>query len=177
MNIDISSLSRGPRDFDYTLEPGWWGREEEGGQILGLSGPLNVHIRISRAGTKYLVDGRLKGRLVIRCDRCLEPYQRDLDSEFSFFLKVAQSLSGQKEIELLEDDILVEFVMGSEIRLDDIVREQIYLSLPMKCLCSEDCSGLCPVCGANLNLGECECLSDKGHPGFLKLKKVKFQGE
>ena len=177
MNIDISSLSRGPRDFDYTLDPGWWGCEEGDGQILGLSGPLNVHIRISRAGTKYLVDGRLVGRLVIRCDRCLEPYQLDLDSEFSFFLKVAKSLSGQNEIELLEDDMSVDFVTDSEIRLSDIVREQIYLSLPMKCLCSEDCFGLCPVCGANLNIEKCECRSDKGHPGFLKLKELKFQGE
>jgi len=177
MNIDISTISRGPRDFDYTLKPGWWGHEEGDGQILGLAGPLNVHISVSRAGTKYLVDGRLAGRLMIRCDRCLEPYQRDIDAGFSFFLTVTPSLSGPNEIELLEDDMSVEFVTDSEIRLDDIVREQIYLSLPMKCLCREDCSGLCPLCGTNLNMKKCECLREKGHPGFSKLKKVKFQGE
>jgi uncharacterized protein len=114
---------------------------------------------------------------MIRCDRCLEPYQRDIDAGFSFFLTIAPSLSGQNEIELLEDDMSVELVTDSEIRLDDIVREQIYLTLPMKCLCSEDCSGLCPLCGTNLNMKKCECLREKGHPGFSKLKKVKFQGE
>ena len=172
MNIDISTISRGPRDFDYILEPGWWGREEGGGQILGLAGPLNVHISISRAGTKYRVDGRLAGRLMIRCDRCLEPFQRDIDAGFSFFLTIAPSLSGQSEIELLENDMSVELVTDSEIRLDDIVREQIYLSLPIKCLCREDCSGLCPLCGTNLNMKKCECLRETGHPGFSKLKKV-----
>ncbi len=177
MNIDIRTVSRGSRDFDYTLGPGWWGHEKGDGQIQGLAGPLKVHISASKAGTKYLVDGRLAGRLMIRCDRCLEPYQRDIDAGFSFFLAIAPSLSGQNEIELLEDDMSVELVTDSEIRLDDIVREQIYLSLPMKCLCREDCSGLCPLCGTNLNMKKCECQREKGHPGFLKLKKNKFQGE
>ncbi len=77
----------------------------------------------------------------------------------------------------IRDKPIVEFITDSEIRLDDIVREQIYLSLPMKCLCREDCSGLCPLCGTNLNMKKCECLREKGHPGFSKLKKVKFQGE
>lgn len=177
MNIDIRTISRGPRDFDYTLGLDWWGHEGGDGQILGLARPLNVHISISKAGTKYMVDGRLAGRLIIRCDRCLEPYQRDIDAGFSFFLAIALSLSGQNEIELLEDDMSVELVTDSEIRLDDIVREQIYLSLPMQCLCSEDCSGLCPLCGTNLNIKKCECQREKGHPGFSKLKKVKIQGE
>jgi len=177
MDIDIRTISGDPRDFDYTLEPGWWGHEEGDGQVLGLAGPLNVHISVSRAGTKYLVDGHLAGRIIIRCDRCLEPYQRDIDAGFSLFLAIVPSLNGQNEIELLEDDMSVELVTDSEIRLDDIVREQIYLSLPMKCLCSEDCSGLCPLCGTNLNMKKCECLREKGHLGFSKLKKVKFQGE
>lgn len=177
MNIDIRTISRVPRDFYYTLEPGWWGHEKGDGPILGLAGPLNVHISIAKVGAKYLVDGRLAGRLIIRCDRCLEPYQREIDAGFSFFLTIARSLSGRNEIELLEDDMSVELVTDSEVRLDDIVREQIYLSLPMKCLCSEDCAGLCPLCGTNLNRGKCECLREKEHPGFSKLKKVKFQGE
>jgi len=173
MNIDIRTISRGPRDFHYTLEPSWWGHEAGDDQILGLAGPLNVHISVSKVGAKYLVDGRLVGRVMIRCDRCLEPYQHDIDEAFSFFLTVTPSLNGQDEIELLEDDMSIELVTDSEIRLDDIVREQIYLSLPMKCLCREDCSGLCPLCGTNLNMQKCECLRETGHPGFSKLKKVK----
>jgi len=91
MDIDIRTISRDPRDFDYALEPGWWRHEEGDSQVLGLAGPLNVHISVSRSGTKYLVDGHLAGRLMIRCDRCLEPYQRDIDAGFSFFLTVTRN--------------------------------------------------------------------------------------
>ena len=175
MIIDLRTISQGPRHFDFTLEPGWWKRDEEYDQITGLDSALNVHLSISRLGGKYLVDGRLGGRLIIRCDRCLEPCYKDVDSEFQFFLTVSPSPAGQHEIELLEDDMSVNFITENEICLDDVVREQIYLSLPMKCLCKEDCAGLCPTCGSNLNIDRCECKTEKGHPGFSKLKDIKLE--
>ena len=174
MIIDLRSISHGARYFDFTLEQGWWKQDEGYDQILGLDSPLNVHISISRLGSKFLLDGRLVSRLIIRCDRCLEPYYRDVDSEFQLFLTTAVPHEGQDEIELLEDDISVDFITGDEICLDDIVREQIYLSLPIKCLCKEDCSGLCPTCGSNLNIQKCECQEKKGHPGFSILKDMKL---
>ena len=70
-----------------------------------------------------------------------------------------------------------DFIKGEEIDLKDIVREQIYLSIPMKSLCSEGCLGLCPICGKNLNQGPCQCKGEKGHPGFLKLKNLNIEGE
>lgn len=78
----------------------------------------------------------------------------------------------QNEIELSEEDMAVRFITGGEIDIDDIVIEQIYLSLPIKFLCSEGCHGLCPRCGTNLNQGECGCLKKNGHPAFLKLKEL-----
>ena len=89
---------------------------------------------------------------------------------------VQETKECQNEIELLEDDMSVDFITGNEICLDDIVREQIYLSLPMKCLCREDCLGLCTLCGTNLNIGKCNCEDKKGHPGFSKLKNIKLDG-
>ena len=176
MIIDMRTISHGSRHFEFLLEAGWWAREEKYDQILDLAKALNVRINISRVGDKYRVDGRLFGRLKIRCDRCLEPYKRDIATEFSLFLMMNPSPSGQNEIELLEDDMSVDFITGNEICLDDIVREQIYLSLPMKCLCREDCLGLCPLCGTNLNTGKCNCEDEKGHPGFSKLKNMNLDG-
>jgi uncharacterized protein len=175
MIIDLRTISHGARHFDFTLEPGWWKRDEGYDQILGLDSPLNVHISISRLGSKYLFDGNLVGRLMIRCDRCLEPYYHNVDSDFQFFLSVSPSYAGQEEIELLEEDMSVDFITDDEICLDDIVREQIYLSLPIKCLCIEECSGLCPTCGSNLNIKRCDCQEKKGHPGFTKLKDIKLK--
>jgi uncharacterized protein len=177
MIIDLKSVLLAPRRFEFSLEPGWWQGAQKNDQIIGLDGPLKVEINIAKAGSKYVLDGHLSGRLVIRCDRCLEQYGSDLDSDFSLFLAINPSSKGQNELELLEDDMEIDFLSGNEIDLEEVVRSQIYLSLPIKCLCSEDCLGLCPICGVNLNIETCGCQKEKGHPAFLKMKNLKFKGE
>ncbi len=175
MIIDLRTILTAPRHFDFTLEPGWWQGDEEDDQILGLDSPLTVQISISRAGSKYVLEGRLSGRLRLRCGRCLEPFYNDLKSNFRLFLTLPPSDTENSELELLEEDMSVDFIMGGEIDLDEVVREQIYFSLPMKSLCREDCSGLCPLCGANLNKEKCTCRRETGHPGFSELKNLKFK--
>jgi uncharacterized protein len=176
MIIDLKSVLLAPRRFEFSLEPGWWQEDQENDQIIGLDGPLKVEINIAKAGTKYVLDGHLSGRLIIRCDRCLEQYGSDLESGFRLFLAISPSGTGQSELELLEDDMGIDFLSGNEIDLEEVVRAQIYLSLPMKCLCSEDCLGLCPFCGVNLNVETCGCQSEKRHPAFLKMKNLKLKG-
>lgn len=177
MIIDLKTVLLAPRRFEFSLEPGWWQGDQENDQIIGLGGPLKVEINIEKAGSKYVLDGRLSGRLLIRCDRCLEHYESDLESDFRLFLALIPSDTGQSELELLEDDMAVDFTSGNEIDLEEVVRSQIFLSLSLKCLCREDCLGLCPVCGANLNIETCECQREMGHPAFLKMKNLKFKGE
>lgn len=177
MIIDLRTISRGARHFDFTFEPGWWRGIGQHDQVLGFDRPLEVHIEISKAGGKYILDGNLKGGLQVRCDRCLEPYHNDLESSFRLVLMLAPPDMDESELELSEEDLSADFIVGDEIDPDEIVREQVYLSLPMKTLCKEDCSGLCPLCGTNLNMGRCECQPESGHPGFRKLKNTKFSGE
>jgi len=176
MIIDLKTISQVPRSFDLSLDPGWWRSEPENDQILGLDGPLKAQITISRNGSKYLMDGSLSGSLDLRCDRCLETYQHQLAFDFSCSL-VPVPDSDENELELSEEEMSSGFITGDQISLDEIVKEQIYLSLPMKSLCREDCSGLCPTCGVNLNIDKCTCWRDKGHPGFSKLKNLKLEGE
>lgn len=177
MIVDLRTIAHSPRHFIFTLKPIWWKGDEESDQIIGLDGCLDVHISISRTGTKYMLEGRLSGGLLIRCDRCLEVFHRNLESEFWLFLAHRLPEKDGIEIELMEDDMSIDFVVGDEVDLNDIVREQAYLSLPIKSLCREECLGLCPVCGANLNKEKCECQRVKGHLGFSKLKNLKFKGE
>ena len=137
----------------------------EDGPILGFDGTSECHIDISKAGARYILDGSLSASVLVVCDRCLEPFRHELDFDFRLFLASHLSGSDQCELELSEDDLWVQLVEGSEVDLKDIVREQIYLSLPMKSLCREDCSGLCPSCGINLNKEGCACQRGEGHPG------------
>ncbi|MCP4666506.1 MAG: DUF177 domain-containing protein [Deltaproteobacteria bacterium] len=177
MMIDLRTISRGARHFDFTFEPDWWRGMGQYDQVLGLDVPLEVHIEISKAGDKYVIDGNLRGGIQVRCDRCLEPYHDDLESSFRLFSMLAPPDMGESEVELSEEDLSVDFMVGDEIDPEGIVREQVYLSLPMKTLCKEDCLGLCPLCGANLNMGPCACKGESGHPGFRTLKNITYDGE
>jgi uncharacterized protein len=131
-------------------------------------------IEIYRAGEKFVLNGELYGGLRVMCDRCLKPYSKDLRTDFKVFLSLPSANDDKSEIELVEEDMEVEFITGEEIDLDEIIREQIYLSLPLKSLCSESCLGLCPNCGTDLNEANCQCFREQGHPGLLKLKNLKI---
>ena len=177
MIIDLRTIDHDPCPFDLIFEPDGWPGDGENGPILGLDRSLKCRIAIARAGVRYILDGSLSTTLIFCCDRCLETYRYKLDLEFRLFLSAHLSDSDQSELELAEDDMWTQFIEGHEVELDDIVREQIYLSLPMKSLCREDCSGLCPMCGVNLNKERCECQRGEGHSGFSKLKALKLNGE
>ena len=177
MIIDLKSLDRGPRHFDLLFKPDWWRRDEENGQILGLDGSMGCQIDAASAGAGYVLNGRLSALLIVRCDRCLEPFRRKLNFEFRLFLFSRLPDPDKNEFELMKDDMDVHIVKGYKVDLNEMIREQIYLSLPMKSLCREDCSGLCPDCGINLNKERCKCRRGEGHPGFSKLKALKLDGE
>ena len=174
MIISIKALLRGPRHFDFAFDSDWWRDRDANDQVLGLDGPLNVQMTISKEESNFVVEGRLSGGIRLRCDRCLSSYSHELKPEFRLFLSSSPQDPDQNEIELCEEDMAVRFITGDEIDMDDIVIEQIYLSLPIKFLCSERCHGLCPTCGTNLNRGKCGCQEKNGHPAFLKLKELEI---
>jgi uncharacterized protein len=176
----LIELSRLPDEAELTeaVEPDRWKEGEAGEQVLGLDGPLQMAVRIKRAGNKFILDGTLKGGATVRCDRCLEPYHQDLDSKFHLYLQAKPRLEKgeiETDVELLDEDMEVEYISGDELDLDEIVREQVFLSLPMKSICREECRGLCPICGVNRNRSECACLKESGHPAFRKLSDFKNQ--
>ena len=176
MIVDLRTIEAGTRHFDLTFETDWWRGHGKDDQVLGFDDPLETRISIAKAGNKYVLDVSLSGGLRLRCDRCLESFHSHLESEFRLFLSPSPADTGEGEIELMEDDLSIDFITGDEIDLDDVVREQIYVSLPIKSLCSENCLGMCHICGNNLNNEECKCGKDQGHPGFSKLRNMKLKG-
>ena len=174
MIIDLKTISTGIRSFNFTLGKDWWHTEEQHDSIPGLKSPVKVNVHIYRAGDRYVLDGDLSGMLEVTCDRCLEPYNIELSHKFKVFLAMASQETENDEVELIEEDLDVGFITGDELNLDEVVEEQIYLSLPLKKICSEGCLGLCPECGTNLNRGDCGCGKERGHPAFQKLKKLKI---
>ena len=100
--------------------------------------------------------GRITGRIVIPCARCLTSFRMAVDRAFDLFFVF--TWMGEKEVQIPDDALDYAFI-GAEggIDLKQVATEQIYLELPMKPLCQPACRGLCPRCGGNLNAGECAC--------------------
>lgn len=175
MIIRLKEIMPGPRHFDLCFESNWWETKDPNNQVVGLDGPLDVHLTVSKEGSYYAVSGRLSGAIRVTCDRCLEVYSHKLRFQFNLFLAPPLPEPVGTEMALSEEDMSVAFLTDEELDVDALVREQIYLGLPIKFLCREACRGLCPVCGTNLNLEVCTCRTKSGHPGFLKLKELKLK--
>jgi len=158
MIIDLRTIPKdGPKHFELCLEKGWWNPDNQDDQIIDICTPIKAQIDIYKAGSKYVLEGNMCGSVSIRCDRCLMPYENEIKTDFKLFFTQSSQHGNKVEIELLEDDLETGFINGEEMEMDDIFREQIYLSLPIKSLCKEGCKGLCPICGTDLNVQSCNC--------------------
>jgi uncharacterized protein len=96
-----------------------------------------------------------------------------VDASFDLRYQPRTENTGEGEREIEEDDLTTAFYENDQIDLGQLMQEQLYLSLPMKPLCSDDCKGLCPLCGTNLNRGTCECQPNREDPRFAALKNLR----
>ncbi|MGM0382957.1 MAG: YceD family protein [Thermodesulfobacteriota bacterium] len=156
MKIDLTKIPSGGKEIHFSLESDWWRSDFGDDRILGLEHPLSACLKMYPAGEKIVVDGFLSARMLLRCDRCLETYTKDLTTDFKVYLSMFP-YRGEPEVELLESDLNLDFIADSFLDTDQIIKEQLILNLPMKSLCSNDCKGLCPLCGCNLNKATCLC--------------------
>jgi uncharacterized protein len=74
--------------------------------------------------------------------------------------------------ELLDGDLSLSVFEGEVVDIDELVREQLLLSLPAQVLCREECKGLCPVCGGDRNLTDCKCQEAETDPRWAGLKEI-----
>ena len=136
-----------------------------------LIGQCKLDLRATRAGEKVELIGSVSVVVELECDRCLSTIS--IPVEASFDLLYVPPLGTGEERELEENDLSLGFYQEGIIDVDDLTREQIELALPMARLCSEECRGLCPKCGANLNLGECACREDQTDSRWAALRELK----
>lgn len=137
-----------------------------------VEGPISVTVSYYRAGTELFFMGGLHAITRAVCARCAEEFAAPSDRSFRFVLSPRAIGLGEKNDPGYED---LEFSVydGGEIDLSPLVREQVLLSLPTRPLCGEQCRGLCPRCGINLNHAQCECSPATGDPRLAVLRAVK----
>ncbi len=140
---------------------------------LKLLRPVNVMLDLNRRPDHVRITGIIAGSLEVICHRCLRPFPFPLNEKLDIYLVTNERMSGGEEKVLEPDELLYEFFDGEVIEVDRLVAEQIFLALPVKVLCGEDCKGICPGCGANLNEESCRCKADSSESPFAKLKLIK----
>ena len=135
--------------------------------------PVRLAFAIDKDKAHFRLVGRVQTTLTMPCSRCVEPFSFPVDATFDLRYQPRTENSGEPEREIEEDDLTTAFYENDTIDLGDLMREQFYLALPMKPLCRDDCRGLCPTCGANLNRETCDCTPVWEDPRLVVLKTLK----
>ncbi len=164
MLITPLQLEKESLEFSVALAPGVIDYAADVRQV----GPLPVHgtadlIVEHRGPHEQVEDIRLRasydGQFELLCARCLEPVPQPLKGEFDLIFRPEEADAEAGEHAITTDETEIGYYEKSGLLLEDVVREQVLLSLPGRTLCTPDCKGLCPRCGQNLNQATCSCSS------------------
>lgn len=117
---------------------------------------VDVNCLITVTSGTVLIKGSLSALIDICCGRCLERAKLPISSDFTYTLIPAKAET-REDLELTTEELEISYYQGDFIDLAPIICEQIILQIPIKTLCSEECRGLCPYCGVNLNTSSCNC--------------------
>ena len=150
--IDLATLQPGLSQVVVETEAGGLGFEPEqwAGAVRGVFDVEKLNERVS-------VRGRLEATARLECVRCLGAFDLPIVVPFEVYAERAGTGASRSEERELERDHYMKFHDGRRLDLADEVREMLLLEIPMTPRCREDCRGLCPGCGADLNAGPCGC--------------------
>jgi len=169
MLLDLTRI-RGPREHverEYPASALDTSQDE-----FRLLSAVRLVLDVEKKDQRYRLAGTAGATLELRCSRCDEPFALPLDATFdvTYLPQAANTGEGEREVE--EEDLDSAFYENEAIDLGQLVREQFYLAVPMKPLCSATCRGLCPVCGTNRNAGTCGCDAAWEDPRLAPLKDL-----
>ena len=172
MFLSIKEMEVKKVRFDETFQPGEIDFSEE---QVRQSSPLyaaGVAELLANTDGEVRIQGRLTVKLESECDRCLGPAAFPLDAGFDLFYRPSRALGAADEVAIDEGEAEMGFYEGAGMELEDVLREQIMLLLPMQRVCSVDCKGICPVCGKNRNESACECHEEPVNDRWSALRKI-----
>jgi uncharacterized protein len=170
MKIDFATWPDGTTVTDFVETP----------QSLELSSDMsrfdddvNVTVTVHKTEDEAIVEGRLAARATSTCVRCLDEFQVVIEEEFRRIGKLVPA--AQISEDTGDPDYL--FLPSNEAvwDLNGVIREIILLTVPENPLCGENCRGLCPKCGQNLNVKQCGCDQIRNDSPLGQLKDLLTQ--
>lgn len=173
--FSIRELEQRKARFDVSLPPGTIDFVENVRQTSDIVAAGTAEL-LNDSTSEVRVQGHLEVAMEADCDRCLETAQFPLKADFDLYYRPMPDDEGRhsgEEIAINEGESQIAFYEGSTLELNDILREHILLSLPMKYVCSETCKGICPVCGQSRNQVDCGCNQRPTDDRWAALKNLK----
>ena len=178
MFIEIKELELHPIDFEEEFRPG----VIDFGADLRQRSPLRASGRAQLVEERHgkherIKDIRITGDLAttveLDCARCLEPAVQKVSRSFDLLYRPLGSDAGRAELSVTAAEAEIGYYQGEGLLLEDALLEQVLLDLPLKVMCREECKGLCPHCGTNLNNNQCSCEEPLEDPRWSALKELR----
>jgi len=167
LQLNVARLKRIPGDSARYKQDVQMPSFKVQGESVNFSGPVVIDVVIDNTGKHLVVEGKASGKLKLACSRCLDFF------EYSFEVPVKEVYTAAPE----EDAGKVVPFTGDFLDISPEITKSIIMHLPMKALCREECRGLCPVCGINLNERQCRCAGEDIDLRLNVLKKYFEQKE
>ena len=156
MFLSVKELELRKISFDQVFEPGQIGFT---GEDLEQSSPLHAigsAELLPDSGGQMHVHGSYTVEMSAQCDRCLAPVRFPLKADLDLYYRPASDVPQEEEVKIDAGEAEIDFYEDG-LELEDILREQVLLALPMQRVCSETCKGICSGCGKNRNETACDC--------------------
>ena len=178
MFIEIRELELHPVDFQETFQP----------DAIDLGADVRQRTALTTSGRAQLVEehdgkhqvikdirltGDLATSLELPCARCLDPVVQAVARSFDLLYRPQGIDAGHEELSVTAAEAEIGYYHGDGLQLEDVLREQVLLSVPLKVVCREGCQGLCPVCGKNRNTEPCSCVQPVEDPRWAALKDIR----
>src|SRR5262245_19352832 len=141
MLLDLTRYRQPFSTFDRTFRPDEVGSESDK-DTYRAAAPVALAFEIHKDAKRFRLEGTVRSVLELACSRCLEPFTFPVDASFDLRYLPASDASRESDQEVDDEDVGTSFYRDDQIDLNELIREQFYLALPMKPLCSDACRGL-----------------------------------
>ncbi len=173
----ISRIPETGETFEEEFSADWLDNipEFSGESATRIKGKIRVWGRLLLEGDNLRVKGSIATELSTFCTSCAEDMVYPLSGAVDIVLLKGPPPELPAEIEITVQDAAAEYYEGDEVDLAPFFKEAVALQVPIQTLCREDCHGLCPKCGKNLNYDSCACEKEEGDPRLEILRKLKIE--
>jgi len=168
--LDVGQMRDPEARIERTFAPGVLPTDPT---ICRIAAPVALNVLVRKDRLQFRLVGQVRTAIELACSRCLEGFELPVAEAFDvlYLPHTPAGTAGERMIE--DDDLSMAFYQDNVIDLGQLMQEQCYLAVPMKPLCKEDCRGLCPDCGTNLNTATCQCQRAWVDPRLAVLEQLR----